>query len=95
MNLYERFLGYGNRYFRFYTLHHISIGRECCDNRDQDMEDYQEKKKAAYDLVMDSASRMFEEVPFFTVASNCGALWTKKGNIRRLHKGSEHEWNGS
>lgn len=73
---YKKFLGYGNHYFYFHISPFFAFGRECCDNRDQDIDDYMDNKRRAYDEVFSLIKQDEEDAgrPYVVAVSNCGDM---------------------
>ncbi|MDR2093213.1 MAG: hypothetical protein LBP58_07870 [Azoarcus sp.] len=91
----KKLFGYGNHYFRFSPPSFITFGRECCDNRDQDDENYLEKKQEVYTRAISSIveyAKIRDSSPSIATVSNCGNIWmTKDNNIHWLGNQFEDE----
>jgi hypothetical protein len=73
----QKLLGYGNHYFKIYFPSWFIFGQDCCDNSNQDMEDYQENKRNAYSQALESITtqaEIAEVVPIIASVSNCGDI---------------------
>jgi hypothetical protein len=86
----KKFLGYGNHYFYFNSSPFFGFERECCDNRDQDSDDYLDKKRAAYDRTLSAIDSNEENSPYVVAVSNCGDIWLTK--INAIHLVGEEDW---
>jgi hypothetical protein len=95
MTWYNKLLGYGNHYFDFSSSFYI-IGRECCDNRNSDDEDYLHRKEEAYYSSLRNVSdNVFQhKITDIRAVSNCGELLrSKHGGLAIL--GSKYDDGGN